>query len=71
MVFDGQQVLGASNAIETTVEQLNENHITLGLIEHVTQLQFYPQSGLEELARGLGYEHTARLYAIPKDFVSI
>ena len=67
MVFDGQQVLGASNAIETTVEQLNENHITLGLIEHVTQLQFYPQLGLEALARGLGYEHTARLYAIPKD----
>lgn len=67
MVFDGQQVLGASNALETTIEQLNENHITLGLIEHVTQLQFYPQLGLEDLARGLGYEHTARLYAIPKD----
>ena len=67
MVFDGQQTLGASNALETTVDEMTQHHITLGLIEHVTQLQFYPQLGLEALARGLGYEHTARLYAIPKD----
>ena len=67
MVFDGQQVLGASNALDTTVGEMSGRHITLGLIEHVTQLQFYPQLGLEALARGLGYEHAARLYAIPKD----
>ena len=67
VVFDGQQVLGASNVIGTTIGEMARRRWTLGLIEHVTQLQFYPQLGLEDLARGLGYDHTARLYAIPKD----
>ena len=67
MVFDGQQALGASKAIDTTIDEMSRHRVTLGLIEHVTQLQFYPQQGLEDLARGLGYDHAARLYAIPKD----
>ena len=67
VVFDGQQALGAPNLIDTTVGEMARRRLTLGLIEHVTQLQFYPQLGLEDLARGLGYDHTARLYAIPKD----
>ena len=37
------------------------------MIEHTSQLQFYPQAGLLDLARVLGYDRTARLYAIPKD----
>ena len=36
-------------------------------VKAVTQLQFYKQDGMEELAKGLGYDHVARLYSIPKD----
>lgn len=67
IVFDGQQTLGAMSALDTTIEQMSERRLTLGLIEHTSQLQFYNQLGLSELARGIGYDNTARLYAIPKD----
>jgi len=33
----------------------------------VTQLQFYRQQGMDEIAEGIGYDHVARLYSIPKD----
>jgi len=33
----------------------------------VTQLQFYKQDGMEEIAKGIGYDKIVRLYAIPKD----
>ena len=36
------------------------------MIEHTTQLQFYPQDGLIEMAKGLDYK-AARVYSIPKD----
>ena len=45
---------------------MKERDITLGMIEHATQLQFYPQDGLYDIARGLDYK-VARLYTIPKD----
>ena len=67
IVFDGQQALGASKSIGTTVEEMRRRNWTLGLIEHTSQLQFYPQLGLTDIARELGYDHSARLYAIPKD----
>ena len=67
IVFEGQEVLGASKEIQTTINEMRNRNITFGLIEAVTQLQFYKQAGMEDLARGLGYDHVARLYAIPKD----
>ena len=67
IVFEGQEVLGSSKAIQTTIDEMRNRNITFGLIEAVTQLQFYKQDGMEDLARGLGYDHIARLYAIPKD----
>ena len=46
---------------------MKKRNLTLGLIEHFTQLQFYPQTGMNQLAQELGYDKIARLYAIPKD----
>lgn len=70
IVFSGKQTLGSSStteAIQATIDEMRERQINLGLIEDVTQLQFYKQTGMEELAKGLGYDHVARLYSIPKD----
>jgi hypothetical protein len=66
MIFSGAEVLGNPKEINVTVQELKQKDITLGMIEATTQLQFYKQDGLMELAKGLDYK-AARLYAIPKD----
>jgi len=65
IVFSGKATLGAPDLSEYTVEQMKKRNITLGMIENVTQLQFYPQAGLLDLAKGLDYK-AARLYVIPE-----
>jgi len=67
LVCDGPEMLGAPNHIDVTVEEMKNRGMVLGVIEHFTQLQFYPQIGMQQLARELGYDRIARLYAIPKD----
>lgn len=67
IVYSGSQVLGAPQALQTTIDEMQEHGYNLGLIEATTQLQFYKQDGMTEIAQGLGYDHVARLYAIPKD----
>ena len=67
IVFDGPEVLGASNFLDTTAENFTKRNLTFGVIEHFTQLKFYPQTGLYYLAQKIGEDHVARLYAIPKD----
>ena len=67
IVYSGSQVLGANKSLQATVDKMKEKSINLGLIEGVTQLQFYPQDGMKELAAGLGYDHVVRLYSIGKD----
>ena len=66
IVFSGSETLGGLHHTKRTIELMQEHNITLGMIEHVTQLQFYPQDGLLDIARGLDYK-VARLYSIPKD----
>ena len=67
IVFDGPAVLGASNFLDLTASNMIRRKITFGVIEHFTQLKFYPQLGMEYLAEKIGKDHVARLYAIPKD----
>ena len=67
IVFSGQETLGAPKALQTTIDEMNARRLPLGLIEGVTQLQFYKQQGMDEIAKGVGYDHVARLYSIPKD----
>ncbi|MBR6887904.1 MAG: hypothetical protein IKN16_05605 [Selenomonadaceae bacterium] len=67
IVFDGPEVLGASNFLDLTANNFKRRKLTFGVIEHFTQLKFYPQLGMEYLAETIGKDHVARLYAIPKD----
>ena len=67
IVFSGNQVLGTTKALQTTIDEMRARDLNLGLIEAVSQLQFYKQDGMEEVAKGLGYDKVARLYSIPKD----
>lgn len=67
IVFSGQETLGAPRALQTTIDEMRARRLPLGLIEGVTQLQFYKQQGMDEIAEGVGYGSVARLYSIPKD----
>lgn len=67
IVFDGPEVLGAPNHVDVTAEEIKKRGYVFGMIEHTSQLQFYNQAGMFELAEKLGYNEIARLYAIPKD----
>ncbi|MBE8949330.1 MAG: hypothetical protein SR3Q1_01830 [Quinella sp. 3Q1] len=67
IVFDGPEVLGASNFLDLTANNFKRRKLTFGVIEHFTQLKFYPQLGMEYLAETIGKDRVARLYAIPKD----
>ena len=67
IVFDGPEILGASNFLDLTASNFTQRKLTFGVIEHFTQLKFYPQLGMEYLAETIGKDHVARLYAIPKD----
>ena len=67
IVFNGDEVLGAFNYVDATAEEMKKRDITFGVIEHFSQLQFYPQAGMNQLVRELGYDNVARLYAIPRD----
>lgn len=66
IIFSGPQTLGAPDLLEYTIQKMKQRNITLGMIENVSQLQFYPQDGLTDIAQGLDYK-AARLYTIPKD----
>ena len=67
VVFDGPEVLGASNFLDITAENFTRLKLTLGVIEHTSQLQFYHQLGMQYLAQKIGKNNVARLYVIPKD----
>ena len=67
IVFDGPEILGASDCVDVTATEFKKRGIILGVIEHTSQLQFYPQTGMQELAQKIGYNKVARLYAVPKD----
>lgn len=66
MTFSGKECLGSPDEVNYVVEKLQERDITLGMIEGVTQLQFYPQNGLLEIAKAMDYK-AARLYGIGPD----
>jgi len=66
IIFSGEQTLGSPTQLDTTVDYFKARDITLGMIEHTTQLQFYKQDGLMEIAQALDYK-AARVYSIPKD----
>lgn len=66
MVFSDKQVTGAMEQLKVTAEEMKKRQIVLGMIEDTTQLQFYKQDGLIDLAKLVDYQ-AARLYSISKD----
>ena len=67
VVFSGKECLGARDELIETITQFKNRNLTFGLIEGVTQLKFYEQVGMEQIAKNIGYDKVARLYSIPRD----
>ncbi|MDF2572759.1 MAG: hypothetical protein K0R55_4363, partial [Sporomusa sp.] len=66
IIFVGDEVLGYPDLLPLTARNFKERQLTLAMIEHPLQLQFFKQEGLTELAAAINYQ-AARVYAIPKD----
>ncbi|MBP2638239.1 MAG: hypothetical protein H6Q72_4146 [Firmicutes bacterium] len=66
IIFSGDEVLGYPDSLPLTVKHFRDRQLTLGMIEHPLQLQFFKQEGLTQLATAINYQ-AARLYVIPKD----
>lgn len=66
IVASGSQTLGAPDESDYMAQQMRGRGLTLGMIEGVTQLQFFPQDGMLAIAKANDYQ-SARLYSIPKD----
>ena len=66
IVASGSQTLGAPDKSQYMAQQMRQRGLTLGMIEGVTQLKFFPQDGMLDIAKANDYQ-SARLYAIPKD----
>ncbi|HWR42456.1 DUF5693 family protein [Sporomusa sp.] len=66
MIFVGDEVLGYPDLLPLTASNFKERKLTLAMIEHPLQLQFFKQEGLIELAVANNYQ-SARVYTIPKD----
>lgn len=66
MMFVGDEVLGYPDLLPLTVSHFRQRNLTLAMIEHPLQLQFFKQEGLTQVAAANNYQ-SARVYAIPKD----
>ena len=66
IIFTGNEALGYPNLTEQTLKSIKQHNLTVGLIEHPVQLQFYNQAGLLPMVPELDYK-VARVYSIPKD----
>lgn len=66
IMFVGDEVLGYPDLLPLTVSHFQERKLTLAMIEHPLQLQFFKQEGLMQVAAANNYQ-SARVYAIPKD----
>ncbi len=65
VIFSGKEALGYPQLMKQTLDGLKQHQLTLGLIEHPVQLQFYHQDGLLPLVPQLDYQ-AARVYSISK-----
>ncbi|MBC8015101.1 MAG: hypothetical protein H7X79_05085, partial [Sporomusaceae bacterium] len=66
LMFVGDEALGYPDLLPLTLENVKAKNLTLVLIEHPLQLQFFKQEGLVPMAINNGYQAT-RMYVIPKD----
>ena len=66
LMFVGDEALGYPNLLPLTLEHVKANKLTLALIEHPLQLQFFKQEGLVPMAASNNYQ-AVRMYVIPKE----
>lgn len=66
LMFTGDEALGYPDLLPVTLKKVKEKQLTLDLIEHPLQLQFFKQEGLVPMAVANDYK-AARVYVIPKD----
>lgn len=66
LMFSGDEALGYPDLLPLTLEHVKARQLTLALIEHPMQLQFFKQEGLVPMAVANDYK-AARVYVIPKD----
>jgi hypothetical protein len=66
LMFVGDEALGYPDLLPLTLEKVKERQLTLALIEHPLQLQFFKQEGLVPMAVANNFK-AARVYVIPKD----
>lgn len=66
LMFSGDEALGYPNLLPLTLEKVKERQMTLILIEHPLQLQFFKQDGLVPMVAANDYK-AARMCIIAKD----
>lgn len=66
LMFVGDEALGYPHLLPLTLENVKARQLTLALIEHPLQLQFFKQEGLVPMAIANDYQ-AVRMYVIPKD----
>lgn len=66
LMFSGDEALGYPNVLPLTLDYVKARQLTLALIEHPLQLQFFKQDGLVPMAKANDYQ-AVRMYVIPKD----
>jgi len=63
LIVGGEAVIGYDDGIETALAYIKENNITMGMIEHTTQLQHVLQLGVDEVVRSTGYD-AVRIFSV-------
>ena len=63
VIVGGEAVIGYDDGIETAKNYIVENDITIGLIEHTTQLQNILQEGVNEIITTNNY-HAVRIFSV-------
>ena len=66
LMFVGDEALGYPDLLPLTLEYVKARQLTLTLIEHPLQLQFFKQEGLVPMVAVHNYQ-ASRMYVIPKD----
>lgn len=63
MIVGGECVIGYDDGIDTAKRYINENGVTIGLIENTTQLQNILQEGVNEIVESTNYD-AVRIFSV-------
>jgi len=63
MIVGGESVIGFDDGIDIARNYITKNHITIGMIEHTTQLQHILQYGVNDIVRSSGYD-AVRVFSV-------